>query len=185
MKKWSTYLYAIIASFVFLAAGCGKHSAIPDAGLKSEAPIDASAADTKGKGGAGEHSEEESFADFDELSDAESSASKTVMDPAYFDFDSWVLTSEAREMIQKNFEWLKANPGNSVLVEGHTDDRGSDAYNLALGEKRAKSAMNYLKTLGLDEERVSNISYGEERPADTGHGEESWSKNRRAEFVVK
>lgn len=181
MKKWSMYLYVIFASFIFLAAGCSKHSAIPDEGLKSDMPIDAGTTDAKGQRGVGN----EDFTDFDESSDGKSSASTTSLEPAYFDFDSWVLTSEAREVTQKNFEWLKANPGKKVLVEGHTDERGSDAYNLALGEKRAKSAMMYMRTLGLDEERVSIISYGEERPADSGKNEESWAKNRRAEFVVQ
>jgi peptidoglycan-associated lipoprotein len=75
-------------------------------------------------------------------------------------------------------------PNARVSIEGHCDERGSDEYNLALGEKRAKAAMSYLVTLGVPAARLSIISYGEEKPLDAGHGEDVWAKNRRAEFVI-
>ncbi len=80
---------------------------------------------------------------------------------------------------------LKALSGVDIRIEGHCDERGSDEYNLALGERRAQAAMNYLATLGVPASRMSTISYGEEKPLDPGHNEEAWAKNRRAEFVAK
>ena len=79
---------------------------------------------------------------------------------------------------------VETNPRVRVEIEGHCDERGSDEYNLALGEKRAKAAMAYLSTLGVPPEQLSIISYGKERPLDAGQNEESWAKNRRVEFVI-
>jgi peptidoglycan-associated lipoprotein len=102
----------------------------------------------------------------------------------YFDFDSYVLSAKARRTLAQNAEVMKAIPGLKIRVEGHCDERGSDEYNLALGERRAQAAMNYMATLGVSASRMSTISYGEEKPLDPGHDESSWSKNRRAEFVA-
>jgi peptidoglycan-associated lipoprotein len=102
----------------------------------------------------------------------------------YFDFDSYVLTDASRSTLSADAQVLLKKVPGKVMVEGHCDERGSDEYNLALGEKRAKAAMNYLVTLGVPAERLSIISYGKEKPLDPGHGEDAWAKNRRAEFVV-
>ena len=102
----------------------------------------------------------------------------------HFDFDSYVLTPKARRTLARNAEVLKAL-GIKVQIEGHCDERGSDEYNLALGERRAQAAMNYLATLGVPSSRMSTISYGEEKALDPGHDEAAWAKNRRAEFVAK
>ena len=80
---------------------------------------------------------------------------------------------------------MKKNSALKVRIEGHCDERGSDEYNLALGERRAKAAMNYLVTLGIADKRLSVISYGKEKPVDPGHDEAAWAKNRRAEFVIQ
>ena len=100
-----------------------------------------------------------------------------------FDFDSYVLTAKARRTLAQNAEVLKAL-GIKVRIEGHCDERGSDEYNLALGERRAQAAMNYLATLGVSSSSMSTISYGEEKALDPGHDEAAWAKNRRAEFVA-
>jgi len=102
----------------------------------------------------------------------------------YFDFDSYVLSANAREVLTRNAEAMKKNSAISVQVAGHCDERGSDEYNLALGEKRAKAAMNYMSTLGVPASRLSMISYGKEKPADPGHDEAAWAKNRRGEFII-
>jgi peptidoglycan-associated lipoprotein len=102
----------------------------------------------------------------------------------YFDFDSYVLTKDARDILASDAELLLKKISGKVTIEGHCDERGSDEYNLALGEKRAKAAMNYLVTLGVSADRLSVISYGKEKPLDPGHDESAWAKNRRAEFVV-
>lgn len=106
------------------------------------------------------------------------------MKTAFFPYDSYKLTNAARSAIKANADWLKANPSASVQVEGHCDERGTTEYNLALGERRANAAMEYLVKLGVEKSRLSTISYGEERPSVQGSDESAWSKNRRAEFVV-
>ncbi|HEX8960057.1 MAG TPA: peptidoglycan-associated lipoprotein Pal [Geobacteraceae bacterium] len=102
-----------------------------------------------------------------------------------FDFDSYILSGAARDILAKNADYLlKKNLTGKVQIEGHCDERGSDEYNLALGEKRAKAALNYLVSLGVPADRLSFISYGKEKPLDPGHDEAAWAKNRRDEFVV-
>ena len=102
----------------------------------------------------------------------------------YFDFDSSALVPAARNTLTGNAQTIKGKAGIHVTIEGHTDERGSDEYNLALGEKRALAARNYLITLGIPAASLSTISYGKEKPDDPGHNESAWGKNRRDEFVV-
>jgi len=101
-----------------------------------------------------------------------------------FDFDSYVLSQTARDILYTNADYLLKKYKGKVKLEGHCDERGSDEYNLALGENRAKAALNYLLTLGVPAEQLSIISYGKERPIDKENNEEAWAKNRRVEFAV-
>jgi peptidoglycan-associated lipoprotein len=102
----------------------------------------------------------------------------------FFEFDSYDLGPDARETLKANVEWLNANPGMQIEIEGHTDDWGPDEYNLALGAKRAESVKEYLTSLGITPERVKMVSYGEEAPACLEETEECRQKNRRARFVI-
>ena len=103
----------------------------------------------------------------------------------YFDFDKSDLRQDARDVLAKHAETiLKTLPGAKIQIEGHCDERGSAEYNLALGERRAKSAQQYLSTLGVKAENLSIISYGKQKPAVIGSDEAAWAKNRRDEFVV-
>ena len=104
---------------------------------------------------------------------------------AFFDFDKYDIRPADAKVLDANATWLKANANNLVLIEGHCDERGTNEYNLALGERRAKSTMNYLVSQGVQASRITIISYGEERPACTEKAEECWAKNRRAHFLVK
>jgi peptidoglycan-associated lipoprotein len=104
------------------------------------------------------------------------------LETVYFDYDSFTLTAAARAVLERNARWLKENPAVTVTIEGHCDERGSDEYNLALGERRAQAVRNYLAALGVGAERLATVSYGEERPAVAGHDESAWTKNRRAAF---
>ena len=108
-----------------------------------------------------------------------------VNDDIHFEFDSATLTPEAQMLLKKKAEWLQNNPDATSTIEGHCDERGTNAYNIALGERRAESAKAYLVDLGISDLRLTTISYGEERPVDPGHNEEAWAKNRRAHFVVE
>lgn len=102
----------------------------------------------------------------------------------HFEFDRSDLTEEAKQILVKNAGLLRAAPQVNVLIEGHTDERGSDEYNLALGERRAISARNFLTSLGVGADRLRIISYGEEMPMALDRNEEAWAKNRRAEFKI-
>jgi len=105
------------------------------------------------------------------------------LEKIFFEYDSYTLSAQSREILARNAEWLRENPSAKLTVEGHCDERGSDEYNLALGERRAEAVRKYLVTLGVAADRLSIISYGEERPAVAGHGEGAWAQNRRAEFL--
>jgi len=109
---------------------------------------------------------------------------QSSLEKIYFDFDSSALSTSARQTLSKDFAVLKQNPQSKIRVEGHCDERGSAEYNLALGERRAKAAVTYLTTMGLPSGQLSTISYGKEKPADPGHDEAAWAKNRRDEFVL-
>ena len=102
----------------------------------------------------------------------------------YFAFDDFSLNEEAKTSLAQNAAWLINNPESEVIIEGHCDERGTEEYNLALGERRATSVKRYLIRLGVPEKQLSTISFGEERPADPASNEEAWAKNRRAEFVL-
>ena len=103
----------------------------------------------------------------------------------YFDFDSIQLTPEAQDLLAKKGKWLRDNPTARVTIEGHCDNRGTNEYNLALGEGRAQSAKTFLTDLGIDISRLNTISYGEERPLDPLQTERAWARNRRAHFVIE
>lgn len=103
----------------------------------------------------------------------------------YFDFDSSALGDIAKDVLSRKAEWLRMSPDASVIIEGHCDDRGTSAYNIALGDRRAESTKAFLLDLGIDASQLTTISYGEERPVDMGKNEESWAKNRRAHFLIE
>jgi peptidoglycan-associated lipoprotein len=102
-----------------------------------------------------------------------------------FDFDKYDIRADDTKTLDANAAWLKTNSGHLILIEGHCDERGTNEYNLVLGERRAKSTMNYLVSQGVQASRITIISYGEERPLCTEHSEGCWAKNRRAHFLVK
>jgi len=102
----------------------------------------------------------------------------------YFDFDSAALTDAAKATLDTDAEWLSANPGVHVLIEGHCDERGTVEYNLNLGQRRADSVRDYLISKNLDPATLHTISYGKERPIDEGHDETAWAKNRRVQFMA-
>ena len=106
-----------------------------------------------------------------------------VPDRVFFATNETVLTTASRETLRKQAGWLRKNPSISVVLEGHADERGTREYNLALGERRANSAKDYLMTYGVSSDRISVLSYGKERPVDSGSNPLAWSKNRRSVTV--
>ena len=107
-----------------------------------------------------------------------------MQEDIYFDFDKSTLTPAAQDNLLRKAEWLRENDDVTVTVEGHCDARGTNEYNLALGDRRAESAKAFLVDLGIAASRITTISYGEERPVCTQQDEECWAKNRRGNFVV-
>jgi peptidoglycan-associated lipoprotein len=103
----------------------------------------------------------------------------------HFEFDKYDIRPEDTRALDANASWLKSNAENLVLIEGHCDERGTNEYNLALGERRAKATMNYLVSQGIQANRITIISYGEERPVCNEKTDSCWAKNRRAHFLVK
>lgn len=107
-----------------------------------------------------------------------------VGDRVFYGFDQYNLTADARAILEKQAAWLAKYPSVTITLEGHADERGTREYNLALGERRANAAKEYLVSLGVDAMRVKTISYGKERPVALGHNDASWAQNRRAVTVV-
>ena len=105
--------------------------------------------------------------------------------PAFFDFDSYALRDDARKALDTDAQLLRDHSNLSVTIEGHCDERGTAEYNQALGERRAQAARDYLVAAGADASRIQIISYGKERPFDSGHDEQSWAQNRRAHVVLR
>ena len=115
---------------------------------------------------------------------SEFAASADLKD-VHFDFDKYDIRPEDARILDADAVWLKSRPNDLVLIEGHCDERGTNEYNLALGERRARAAMNYLVGQGVQARRITLISYGKERPACTAHDESCWALNRRAHLLVK
>lgn len=102
----------------------------------------------------------------------------------HFDYDKYFIRDDAKPVLEKNANWLNKFKSVKILIEGHCDERGTEEYNLALGEKRSKSTLDYLVSLGISQDRIEIISYGKSQPLDPGHNEIAWQKNRRSNFMI-
>ncbi|BCA54407.1 Peptidoglycan-associated lipoprotein [Nitrospira sp. KM1] len=121
----------------------------------------------------------------DEIRAEQAASTAAGLRDVYFSYDSWTISEEGRQALGRNADWLKSNPGAAIKVEGHCDERGTSAYNLVLGEKRAKAVRNYLVELGVAANRLSVVSYGKERPFCSDHAEACYQQNRRGHLVVR
>ena len=173
MNKSTISLLVALVCLLMLNA-CAKKPVAPVAEVTPAAPVVQTEAAGSGDAPAGLQSEA--------VQEAAAPGSVLKLEKVFFDFDAYTLTAQAREILAGNAEWLRQNPDAKLAIEGHCDERGSDEYNLALGQRRADVAKNYLVSLGIAAERLTSISYGEERPAVAGSNESAWSQNRRAEF---
>ena len=186
-----TFLVAA-AAMGFALAGCAKQ---PTASLSS-APAPTGASSTTGTNSGApvpaRHDESTDGKSFNagatpwstRPSPADFSPTPALKD-IFFAFDKYEITPDSAKVLDESAFWLKDNSRFLILIEGHADERGTNEYNLSLAERRAKAAMNYLASRGVQSGRVSVISYGEERPQCTVKNEGCWSKNRRARFLVK
>ncbi len=187
MKSKMTVLLAALSMTALMAAGCASKEVVKTeepaaATVKSETPPvqqPVVKAETPAPQQAPESPKPA------EIQPAKAAAETAVFATVYFDFDSSDLRQDTRDVLSKNAEILmKSKAATKIKIEGHCDERGSAEYNLALGERRAKSVQQYLITLGVQPDHLSVISYGKEKPAVQGTGEAVWAKNRRAEFVL-
>ncbi|MBI5235150.1 MAG: peptidoglycan-associated lipoprotein Pal [Deltaproteobacteria bacterium] len=120
----------------------------------------------------------------EEIKAMDGQVKKAALQTIYFDYDMYIIRDSEKDNLAMNAKWLSANKTAKVRIEGHADERGEEEYNLALGDKRARGVKNYLQSMGIDQERLSTLSYGEERPAAQGQDETAWAKNRRVEFKL-
>jgi len=121
----------------------------------------------------------------DEIRSEQAAADAAGLRDVFFAYDSFSISEEGRQSLSRDAEWIKSNPGAQLKIEGHCDERGTSAYNLVLGEKRAKAARNYLVELGVSANRLGVVSYGKERPFCKDHSESCYAQNRRGHVVVK
>jgi len=188
MQRWNArgLFFSLILSLLVLGVGCPKKPP-REAPQTTPPPVSEKAAPAE------EVPKEHGFEETREmpgtsLEDQDTALAKLnaqhVLKSIPFDFDKADLRSDALERLKENAEWLKANSRYRVRIEGNCDDRGTVEYNLALGDRRAAVAKNYLTKAGIDASRIEIISYGEEHPVDPGHNEAAWAKNRRDDFVV-
>ena len=191
--KRMTLLTALIflCSFFLLMTSCAKKQVrVSEAAKPSTEAMRPEGAPSKVEMGdteASRRAEAERQARLRELEQAQTLAGqikKFESEAIYFDFDKADLKPEAQVTLKAKAEWLRMNPAYSLRIEGHCDERGTNEYNLALGERRAYSAKKFLVALGISADRIRTISYGEERPADPRHNEDAWAKNRRDEFKL-
>jgi peptidoglycan-associated lipoprotein len=187
MSKVMVRFFVVLCCWTLLACGCAKKELV-----KGETPAPtAKSVETPAKPPIKEEVVQEKDVKEAQTAIKEETALSSAaaqlqaaLEKIYFDFDSFVLSAQSRDSLSRDAKLLLKYGSAKVQIEGHCDERGSDEYNLALGEKRAKAAMSYLVTLGVPSSQLSFISYGKEKPADPGHDEAAWAKNRRDEFVV-
>jgi peptidoglycan-associated lipoprotein len=178
--KWAVLVLSVAA---LVAVGCAKKQTVKSEGAQGTASAPAPGADngafvketpvapaTQPEAAPGVAATEEKLSRFDDVR---------------FDFDKSVVREDGRKTCQVVADYLKKHPEAKLQIEGHCDERGTAEYNMALGERRATAVMTYLGSLGVSKADLSTVSFGKEKPLDSGHDEEAWAKNRRAHFVLK
>jgi len=209
MKKrlyTSIILSSLLGSLILFGAGCSKKTVVPpgstgsnDTNMSSgkdisyppaeggysegNLPTEGNLDDTAGGGTGGST---QGIAGEDNQTDEYKrlhGRSSANLDPIYFDFDQAGITTDMADILVRNSDYLKSNPGTIVTIAGNSDERGTNEYNLALGERRAINAQQFLVDLGVDQARIRTLSYGEEKPLFPGQDEEAYSQNRRVDFT--
>ena len=187
-KNWAFLVFFLIIFVGFLAPSCGKKE------LKSEPVMSEDEARRRAEEEARKREQErqasireEALKDEQLSAESERFQSEREMfenEDILYEFDSASLSVDAQQILRRKADWLSENPRARVNIEGHCDERGTNEYNLALGDRRAFSAKSFLVDLGIDDSRLTTVSYGEEQPIDSRSAEDAWSQNRRAHFVI-
>lgn len=177
MKRTKGLLAVLVVGLIFTVSGCSKNKPVEQVDeVSAPAAVEETVAAPAADGA-------QEVADVDASSlDQQKSGFENVN--IGFDFDKFSLSAEARTILADKASFMNANANLRVKIEGHCDERGTSEYNLALGERRAKAAQDYLIFLGIGADRLSIISYGEEKPLDAAQTEEAFAKNRRAQFKI-
>jgi peptidoglycan-associated lipoprotein len=175
MMKKNTILvgiFIVVAFALTIFTGCAEKKAVVTEGTAQEQAAPAQSAATT--------NEQSAKVEPAAIAPTAETAVKDIL----FEFNKSNISSDAREILKTNADFLLKNGDSKVVIEGHCDERGTAEYNMALGQRRAQETKNYLVNLGIKEPRIKTISYGEERPLDPGHNEDAWAKNRRAHFAI-
>ena len=179
MRKVVILMLVIAVAFAFTASCKKKVQTVPTAPQAKEQPAPAKV-DESARVAKPAMSEEELFMSksLDQINQEKPLAL------VYFDFDKYDIRPDMKPVVEQDSAWLSKFKTAKVLIEGHADERGTEDYNLALGEKRAKAVQDYLASMGIAPDRMKIISYGKSQPLDPGHDESAWAKNRRVQFLV-
>jgi peptidoglycan-associated lipoprotein len=181
-RRWIAFAMTMVLTMAFMMVACAKEQVQSQTDPQPQDTTAVAKTGDASRQAAGQQDEQARLREAREA--ALRAAAAFSSENVQFDFDSTMLTAQARTILNKKAEYLGANPDTRVTIEGHCDERGTAAYNMALGERRADAVKNYLIHLGTSAERLSTISYGEEKPVAQGQDESAWAKNRRAQFVI-
>jgi peptidoglycan-associated lipoprotein len=186
MSRRIAISFLLIGLVALLFTGCAKKAIIEGGAEETKPPEMATAGQVTGEEEAAKEQEQiEASLQTKKYPGIEGEVfESSMLQDIHFAFDRYDLSAEAREALATNARFILRFPEARIQIEGHCDERGTNEYNLALGERRAMSTKNYLLSLGVRANRLSTISYGEELPIDLRHNEEAWAKNRRAHFVI-
>ncbi len=193
MKRstWMRLMTAVLVAGLLMTVSCGKKTVVSDPGVvvnKTQADAQTAAQPEAEAKAEAERIKAQELADeraMEATAKIAAAKKRFVNQNIHFDYDSAELSSMAKMLLREKAEWLSANGVENVIIQGHCDERGTTVYNLALGERRALAAKNYLVDLGISVGRLSMISYGEEKPLILAQTEDAFRKNRRAQFVIK
>ncbi len=179
---------SLMASVSLLSSGCSKQTVETGDDVKpmppSESQVTVPAVDVGDDIGTEEPIESSPMGD-DQRGAISEGRTNGPMLPVYFDFDKSSIRDDQKARITGNADFMKSNHGSRISIEGNCDERGTNEYNMALGERRAQTAKKYLTNLGVSSSRMTTVSYGEEKPLLYGHDEYSWAQNRRDDFVIR
>jgi peptidoglycan-associated lipoprotein len=178
-------LWIVLVLMVFVSYGCThRQTTKPEAEQQQKEQKTEETKAEKPAEAAPEAQKEPGTAEITKSEEAEAAGQEGVFKDIHFDFDKYNIQDSSRSELKAVAAWMRKNSSAKLSIEGHCDERGTNEYNLALGDRRAKAVKDYLMSLGVSSSRIETISYGEEKPLCTEHTEECWAKNRRAHFVV-